>query len=149
MKKLSVLGWIVPLAAMGLLLIPTSGASAQDLVFQPSVPGFAGGAALQQVNLQLAQAQRPERTSDAFRRDPLESFQEDLQRQILGQLSRQIVQSQFGSRFGEGGLDLSQPGTFNLGDFVVDVVPGPDALEIRVANVITGNSTTVTVPRFE
>lgn len=139
---------LAPLVALALFLVPGGELHGQDLVFQPSVPGFAGGAALQQVNLQLAQAQRPEDTSNAFRRNPLETFQQDLQRQILSQLSRQIVQSQLGGRLGEEGLNLDRPGTFDLGDFVVDVLPGPDALEIRVANVITGNSTVVTVPRF-
>lgn len=139
------IGTVLALAA---LLIPGGEAHAQDLVHQSQVTSFGGSAATFQVNLQLAQAQRPQDVS-SFRRDPLESFQEDLQRQILGQLSRQIVQSQLGDRFGAaGGLQLDQPGTFNLGDFVLNVIPGADVLEIRVANVITGNSTTVTVPRF-
>lgn len=137
----------VPLLTLGLLVALGGEARAQDLVYESQVASFGGSAATFQVNLQLAQAQRPDDVS-SFRRDPLETFQQDLQRQILGQLSRQIVQSQFGDAFG-GGLNLDRQGTFDLGDFVVNVVPGPDVLEIRVANVITGNSTTVTVPRFQ
>ncbi len=130
----------------GILLLGGAGeAAAQDLVYQPQVPGFGGSAAVMQVNLQLAQAQKPQ-SSSSFRRDPLQDFEAQVQRSILSQLAREIVGDRFG---GQGtGINLQEEGHFDLGNFTVDILPGPEGVDIRVANLVTGNSTVVTVPNF-
>lgn len=131
-------------ALLASLVVATPDAArSQDLVFSPSVPGFSGGAAATQLNFQLAQAQKPESESDGFGRNPLESFQRRLQSQILGQISSQIVRSQFGEQ-----VDLQEQGTFEVGNFIVDVVPGSGGVEVRVRNPVTGKSTTVTIPNI-
>ncbi len=138
---------LVSVAVVTLLMALPTSARAQDLVFQPQVTGFGAAPATVQVNLQLAQAQQAQPDFSSFN-DPLQNFQQDLQRQILSGLAQQIIQSQFGGSFGQTNIDLAQRSTFNLGDFIVDIIPGTDALQIRVANTITGNSTTISVPKF-
>ncbi|HLT46635.1 MAG TPA: curli assembly protein CsgF [Rubricoccaceae bacterium] len=118
------------------------GARAQQLVYEPLNPAFGGLSLNYSWMLQSAQAQNDFEDDQASRffRDPLQDFQQSLQRQILSQLSRELI----GNRFGD--LDLTQPGTFDLGDFTVEVVPGLDGVAIRVFNLLTGEETVVTIP---
>lgn len=137
---------VVTIAAIGLAALTGSQAEAQQLVYQPSVSvgGFANPATFQ-AQLQAAQAQRPQ-DQNSFQQDPVQDFEASLQRSILSQLSRQIIESQFG--VGGQGLNLQEQGTFQLGDFTVNVTPGIEGLQIRVANVVTGSESVVTVPSF-
>lgn len=135
---------LVPLLALVALATDAPEVEAQDLIYQPvtSMSSFGGGANFQSL-MQAAQAQRPQEDFDRFTRDPLQDFEQGLQRSLLNQLSREIVQS----RFGEG-VNLQEGGTFELGTFVVDVTPGSDGIQIRVLNTVTGDQTFVTVPAF-
>lgn len=132
---------LLPLALIALLgLAP--GASAQQLVYEPLNPAFGGSYLNYSWLLQSATTQNDfeaDQTSRFFR-DPLQDFQSSLQRQILSQLSRELI----GNRFGD--LDLSQPGTFELGEFNVEVIPGLGGVTIRVFNLLTGEETVVTIP---
>ena len=133
------------LGAVALSLIcGASQVHAQQLIYQPTNPAFGGFSTNYQWLLSSAQLQNPyeEETSSRFIRNPLADFQQSLQRQILSQLSRELI----GSRF--GGLDLTQPGTYELGDFNIEIVPGLDGVVIRVFNILTGEETTVTIPNL-
>ena len=125
----------------GLAVLAPS-AAAQQLLYQPTNPAFGGSPLNYNWLLQSAQLQNSfeEDGRDRFRRDPLADFEQSLQRQILNQLSRELISNRFGD------LDLSQPGTFNLGDFQVEVVPGLDGVTVRLFNLLTGEETVVTVP---
>ncbi len=117
-------------------------ASAQQLTYQPKNPAFGGSPLNYGWLVQSATLQNSfqEDNSNRFRRDPLADFQQSLQRQILNQLSRELITNRFGD------LDLTQPGTFNFGDFQLEVIPGLDGISIRIFNLLTGEETTVTIP---
>ena len=116
-------------------------AHGQDLVYTPKNPAFGGSPVNYQWMLNSANAQNAfEQERDRFRRDPLANFEQSLQRQILSQLSRELVSDRF------GGLDFSQEGRFDIGDFTVDVTPGLDGLSVRIFNKLTGDESTITVP---
>ncbi len=121
-------------------LAPT--VAAQQLTYQPTNPAFGGSPLNYNWMLQSAQLQNrfEETGTDRFRRDPLADFEQSLQRQILNQLGRELISNRFGD------LDLTQPGTFNLGDFQIEVVPGLNGVSIRIFNLLTGEETLVTVP---
>ena len=120
-----------------------SSASAQQLTYQPVNPAFGGVSLNYSWLLSSAQAQNDFQDASAanrFNRSPLADFQNSLQRQILNQLSRELITNRFGE------LDLTQPGTFDFGDFQVEIIPGLDGVSIRIFNLLTGEETTVTVP---
>ena len=126
----------------GLLLsIPAAG---QALVYEPINPAFGGSYLNYQWLQSSAQTQNAfKQSSPSYSRDPLADFESSLQRQILSQLSRELVANRFGSD-----LDLSQEGVFDLGEFTVEIVPGLDGTAIRIFNDLTGDETTVTIPNF-
>ena len=90
-----------------------------------------------------AQAQKDEedRTS-SFSRDPLADFQDSLQRQILSALSRELIYNRFGD------LDLTREGRFDLGDYIVEIIPGLDGTSIKIFSVLTGDESVVTIPSY-
>lgn len=138
---------IVLLLLFGLLgaaLWPAD-AAAQQLVYQPRNPAFGGSPLNYQWLNSSAQAQnafKPEGRS-SFRRDPLADFESTLQRQILSQLSRELIANRFGDD-----LDLTQEGLFDLGEFTVEIIPGLNGTAVRIFNELTGDETTVTIPTF-
>lgn len=129
-------------AAVGATLFAAAAPQAQQLTYQPINPAFGGFSANYSWLLSSAQAQNDytETSSNAFNRDPLADFQSSLQRQILNQLSRELIFNRFGD------LDLTQPGTFNFGDLQVEIIPGIDGISVQILNNLTGETTTVTIP---
>jgi curli production assembly/transport component CsgF len=132
------------LAATVVALAFSSSATAQQFVYTPKNPAFGGSPLNYSWMLSSAQAQNDlgDDATSAFNRDPLADFETSLQRQILNQLSRELIFNRFGD------LDLSQPGTFTLGDFQIEIVPGFDGISVRVFNLLTGDETVVTVPNL-
>lgn len=128
---------------LALLLLPPS-AQAQDLLYEPRIPAFGGSGVNTSFLFQSANAQNPYDGSRSFgfRDDPLQDFEQQLQRRVLDQISRQVIEQRFGD------IDLTQEGTFNFDQFTVDVTPGPSGISIRVFNKQTGESSTIEVPRF-
>ena len=134
------------LLVLGVLPLGTPQVHAQDLVYRPINPAFGGSPANHRWLRQSAKAQNPfsgggSRFS-SFRDDPLENFQSTLQRRVLDQISRQIIQDRFGE------VDFTEEGSFDFEQFQVDVTPGPSAINIRVFNKQTGESSTIEIPRF-
>ena len=119
-------------------------AQAQQFVYQPKNPAFGGTYLNYSWLLQSAEAQKDfkEETVDRFTRNPFDDFQQSLQRQILSQLSRELIFNRFSD------LDLTKEGRFDLGDYVVEVTPGLDGLSIRVIDVLSGDESIITVPSF-
>jgi curli production assembly/transport component CsgF len=117
----------------------------QDLVYEPTNPAFGGTYANYSWLMSSADKQNPYSGGggfSSFRDDPLQNFERQLQRQVLNQISQQVIQDRFGD------IDLSQEGTFDFERFQVDVTPGPSGINIRVFNKQTGESTTIDIPRF-
>ncbi|REL38402.1 curli production assembly/transport component CsgF precursor [Rhodohalobacter sp. SW132] len=119
-------------------------ATAQQFVYQPLNPAFGGnpgnyGWLLNSANTQnLFEATR----QAGFQRDPLQDFQDSLQRQVLSQLTRDIVRREFGD-----GEELQEQ-VFEFGEFSIEVIPGADGVQIQIFNILTGDETRVTVPNF-
>lgn len=130
---------ILILALLGL----TASSFSQDLVYTPKNPAFGGSPANFSWLISSANNQNlftEERTS-RFERDPLSDFENSLKRQVLSQLTRDVVLNQFG----EGELEESR---FEFGEFTIDVTPGPDGVEIRIFKILTGDETSITIPNF-
>ncbi len=120
-------------------------AGAQNFTFQFKNPGFGGHPNNFQYFMQTAEAQKKEfreEGTDRFRRDPLQDFQQTMQRQMLSQLSRNLVRGEF------EGVDLSSEGLYDLGDFTIEVIPGLDEISIEIIDQISGERTQVQIPRF-
>ena len=69
-------------------------------------------------------------------------FQNRLDRAILNRLSREIVAEAFGEE-----SDLSA-GTFDTGNFEVEITEDLDGVTIGIVDALTGDTTTIQVPYF-
>lgn len=120
---------------------------AQDLVYQPKNPAFGGNPYNYSWLLSSAQAQNDikdastDRSYSSYNSDPLSSFAESLNRQILSQLSRQIVSKQFGE-------DALTAGTYVLGDYQIEIGNQSNGLNVTITDNKSGTQTTVAVPYF-
>ena len=121
----------------------TVSAFTQDLVYRPKNPAFGGNPANFSWLINSANTQNlfTEERSSRFQRDPLADFENSLKRQVLSQLTRDVVLSQFG----DGDVQESR---FEFGEFTIDVIPGPNGVEIRIFNILTGDETSITIPNF-
>jgi curli production assembly/transport component CsgF len=119
---------------------------AQDFVYTPVNPAFGGNTFNYQWMLSSAQAQNTitedvEDFDPFAEQDPLEDFEESLNRQILSQLTRELVYNQFGE------IGLTE-GYYELGSYQIEVAPGETGIEINIFDISTGSETKVTVPYF-
>lgn len=134
------------LASMFLLFIAAHG-TAQDFVYTPKNPAFGGNTFNYQWLLSSAQAQdtykSPDQkiTSSYYGLDPVKDFAESLNRQILSNLSREIVKRQFGE-------DALQAGTYIVGDYQIEIGDATNGINITILDNATGATTTVSVPYF-
>ena len=132
------------LFTLAILFGTTAGLFAQDLVYRPKNPAFGGETFNYQWLLSGAQAQNLLDDPDQLLRNEtstLDNFAENLNRQLLNQLSRQLVTAQFG----EQGLE---EGSYTFGDFQIDVTTGIDGLIINVFDASVGEQTQVIIPFF-
>lgn len=117
---------------------------AQDFVYEPKNPAFGGNYLNYSWLINSAQSQNkiedPTQTN-AYGRNALTDFEESLNRQILNQLSRRIVENQFG----EEGL---QDGQYTLGNYQINIGSDDSGVNINIYDTGTGNSTSVIVPYF-
>lgn len=133
--------------ATGLIVasfLNVSAATAQEMVYQPLNPAFGGNPGNYGWLLNSANTQNlhEETRESGFQRDPLADFQNSLQRQVLSQLTRDIVRREFG----EG--EAIEEQRFEFGEFNIEVNPGTDGVQIRIFNILTGDETSVTIPNF-
>ena len=135
---------VTSLAAMVFISLAASNvAQGQDFVYQPTNPAFGGSPVNYSWLMNSANSQNKfQRSGGGFSRDPLANFEESLQRQVLSQLTRQII----GDRFGEGSINLDEQNTFEFGEFNISINPGPDGVSINIRNILSGESTSVTIP---
>lgn len=113
----------------------------QQLVYTPVNPAFGGNTFNYQWLLSSAEAQNqfedPNALDQAELTD-LEEFQRDLNRQVLGSLSRSV----FNSQLGEG----LEEGTFTVGDLALEIFDTLEGLVINILDVTTGEQTQIVVP---
>lgn len=119
-------------------------ACAQDFVYEPKNPAFGGGNPFNYSWLQAsAAAQNTIEDPNAKAnngQDPLTQFSAGVNQQVLSQLTNRLITSQFG----QGAI---KPGSYTVGGYQVNVVQGSNGVEIVVTDIITGNQTTVTIPK--
>ena len=116
--------------------------SAQQLVYKPVNPSFGGDTFNYQWMLSSANAQNsiedPNMTAQE-RAGSLEQFNEGLNRQLLGQISRAAFADQFGS--GE-----FEPGTFTFGTLELEIVETINGLVINILDTTTAEQTQIIIP---
>ena len=125
-------------------LVGMSQASAQDLVYKPKNPAFGGDTFNYNWLLNSAQVQdltEEESTTTRSTRNSLDDFTESLNRQLLSQLSRELINNQFG----EDGLE---EGSYTLGNYQIDVSNTIEGLVINILDSSAGEQTQVIIPYF-
>ena len=127
----------------GMLGVLPNTVMAQDLVYKPINPAFGGETFNYNWLLSSAQVQdltEPERGSTG-NTTSIDFFTESLNRQLLSQLSRELVVNQFG----EDGLE---EGLYTIGDFQIDIATTLEGLNISIIDVVTGEQTQIVIPFF-
>jgi len=118
---------------------------AQDMVYKPKNPAFGGDTFNYNWLLSSAQVQDQLEDPDLLERtqggSTLDDFTESLNRQLLTQLSRQLITNQFG----EDGLE---DGNYTVGDFQIDVTSSIEGLVISILDSAAGEQTQVIIPYF-
>jgi len=118
-------------------------ASGQDFVYQPVNPAFGGSYLNYSWLLQSATVQNTfeeDTPSSSWKDDPLGDFESSFNRQIISQLSRNLMQNYFGEELSEG--------QYTIGNYEIEVAPGSEGLEVVILDTSTGDKTTVTVPYY-
>ena len=144
-KSLVCLGCLV----IGILFLMSGTiAIANELIYTPINPSFGGSPFNGQWLLNSAQMQDPhgflkdkKKPPTAPTRDPLKTFEDRLTSQLLYRLSGQIVDA----AFGEEGLE---PGTYTVGDYIIDVSTDAAGITVVITDIGTGNTTTIQVPYY-
>ncbi|GGI58173.1 curli production assembly/transport component CsgF [Winogradskyella haliclonae] len=116
----------------------------QQLVYRPVNPNFGGDTFNYQFLLSSAQAQNPfSEEQDANLRNQqseIEAFTENLNNQLLNQISRSLFTQQFGA---DGNLT---PGTFSFGSLVVEIFESAEGLVIDILDITNGDQTQIIIP---
>lgn len=111
----------------------------QQLVYKPVNPMFGGDTFNYQQLLASANAQNSFTDPDARRSvSGIDQFGENLNRQILGQLSRSLFTDQLG--------DGLQPGSFAFGTLALEIFESAEGLVINILDTNTGEQTQIIVP---
>lgn len=123
-----------------LLLVPFFG-FAQQLTYRPINPAFGGDTFNYQWLLSSANAQNGfEAPADELESlSEIERFTENLNRQLLGQVSRNLLNLQVG----DNGLE---PGTFSFGSLELEIFDSTEGLVINILDTNTGDQTQIIVP---
>jgi curli production assembly/transport component CsgF len=115
---------------------------AQRFVYTPVNPAFGGNT----FNYSWLQASATAQnttvdpaTVQSTAVDPLNQFANNINQQVLSQLTNRLISSQFG----QGAI---KPGSYTVGSYQVSVVPGGNGLVVTVTDTGTGNRTTITIP---
>ena len=114
----------------------------QELVYKPVNPAFGGDTFNYQWLLSSAEAQNTltdGKETSRDQRSDVERFTENLNNQLLNQISRTL----FNEQFGENGLT---EGTFNFGTLFVEIFPSGEGLVINILDTSTGDQSQVIIP---
>ncbi len=135
MKILKLLSFIV-------FLFVGTGSFAQQFSYKPLNPAFGGDTFNYNWMLSSATAQNS-LTAPANERDQrseLKQFGDNLNRQVLSQISRALLQQQL------NGIDFSQEGTFTYGTLNIEIYQSDEGLVINILDTSNGEETQVIVP---
>jgi len=115
---------------------------AQQLVYKAVNPAFGGDTFNYQWLLSSANAQNSftdPNTQQNEETSELSQFADNLNRQLLSQISREVFNNQFDS-------DTLQPGTFTFGSLEVEIAEGITGLIINILDTNNGEQTQIIVP---
>lgn len=116
--------------------------NAQDLVYKPRNPAFGGDTFNYQWLLSSAEAQnkfKEDSSAGYVQKTQLELFKDNLNNQLLNQISNSLFQKQFGSN----GIS---PGSYVFGSLSVDIYPSNLGLVVDILDTGTGEQTQVVIP---
>ncbi|WP_447970656.1 curli assembly protein CsgF [Nitrospira sp. M1] len=116
--------------------------NASELRHQFTNPNFGGNPFNAQPLLNSAVLQNNFENTETNDASTLEDFQSRLDRAILNRLSREVVAEVFGEE-----SDLSA-GSFNTGNFEVQISEDLDGVTIGIVDTLTGDATNIQVPFF-
>jgi curli production assembly/transport component CsgF len=112
----------------------------QQMVYRPKNPAFGGDTFNYNWLLSSAEAQNTfTEDVDAQNNSEIDEFTNNLNRQLLNQLSRNL----FSEQFGDQGL---QEGTFTFGSLFLEIFPTNEGLTIDILDTNTGEKTQVIIP---
>jgi curli production assembly/transport component CsgF len=115
--------------------------NAQDLVYKPKNPAFGGDTFNYQWLLSSAESQNKLKDDgiETDKKSELEKFIDNLNSQLLSQVSRSLFAEQFGN-------DGISEGTYTFGNLSIDVYPSEGGLTISILDTTTGEQTQVIIP---
>lgn len=122
-------------------MLPSLG-FAQQLVYKPVNPAFGGETFNYQWMLSSATAQNSftdPNIQQAEETNELDQFTDNLNRQLLSQISREVFNNQFDE-------DIIRPGTFTFGSLEVEITEGISGLIINILDTSNGEQTQIIVP---
>jgi len=129
------------------LFMISGNTNAQSFVYRPINPSFGGSMYNYSALLSMAEVQNTYKKSaptntGATRTTPtaLDSFSDNINRQILSKLSSQFLKNQFGE-------ESLKEGTYQYGDLRLDVSNGRDGINIRIIDN-KGGETVITIPFY-
>ena len=126
-----------------IILMGGTSCFAQQFSYKPINPAFGGDTFNYNWLISSATAQNSHtaRTDPRAQQTELERFGENLNNQILSQITRALLQQQLA---GVGGFD--QPGTFTFGTLNVEIFETAEGLVINILDTSNGEQTQVIVP---
>ncbi|PHR14823.1 MAG: curli assembly protein CsgF [Aequorivita sp.] len=115
---------------------------AQQFTYVPLNPAFGGDTFNYNWLLSSANAQNKlaAPTNERDQLTDLEQFGDNLNKQLLSQISRQLLQQQL------GGLNFDQEGTFTYGTLNIEIFQSDEGLVINILDTSNGEETQVIVP---
>jgi curli production assembly/transport component CsgF len=129
------------------LFMITANTNAQSFIYRPVNPSFGGSSYNYSGLLSSAEAQNVYKkntpTSTGATRSTatsLDTFSDNISRQILSKLSSQFLKNQFGEQ-------SLKEGTYQYGDLRLDVSNGREGINIRIIDN-KGGETVITIPFY-
>lgn len=115
--------------------ITISSAQATELVYTPINPSFGGSPLNGSYLLNKANAQN-DHEADSSDKDFVTRFKESLERNILNEITRKVAKG-----------DVTD-GTYDTGDFRIEVATVGDGVMLTITNLTTGEVTVIEMPVY-
>ena len=125
------------------LILGTSSLYAQQFVYKPINPFFGGETFNYQQLLSSASAQNQfdDYSYPNLNLSNIASFEDQLKRQILNEISSGL----FGSNYGDGKME---PGIYTLGSMNINIQDYYGGITIRIIDIKTGEQTNIILPNM-
>ena len=115
--------------------ITISSVQATELVYTPINPSFGGSALNGSYLLNKANAQN-DHEADSSDKDFVTRFKESLERNILNEITRETAKGNI------------TDGTYDTGDFRIEVATVGDGVMLTITNLLTGEVTVIEMPVY-